>query len=68
MNASPIKTVDKNADEKYKINNYIEIKPTEIIINHIYWNLILQQLNIYISTKSLNEFIKKLIFIKHYNT
>jgi len=51
--------------ESYKLNNYIIIKINEFNTNQSYWNLILQQLNIRVSTKSLNEFIKKMTYIKY---
>ena len=50
--------------DKYKTNNYIIINPNDINTNKTYWNIILQQLNIRVSTKSLNEFIKKINYIK----
>ena len=50
--------------ENYKLNNFIKIKINEINTNQIYWNLILQKLNIYISCKSLNEFIWKMTYVK----
>ena len=51
--------------DKYKMNNFIEINIDELCMNQIYWNLVLQQLNIRISTKSLNELIKKINHIKN---